>query len=203
MEDIRVSPDKIWDYFVANRDRLETIQFLIAQNDSMEVYLTNDDGTAVFTVYVGEDPVSDYESYSQFDIEGTYKLALSEIGIDIDDDDNDGFDDFTDRILSYYGSEEADEEETEEEFDIRCRERELNNAVQNLIYDVLDDNIDDVSTEEIEQATFTIKEMVCDILAKQYHMPVYRPMFLITDKGERFFTEFPYPSIIDDSDVGI
>lgn len=204
---IRVKPEKIWEYFKTNQDRLETTQILIASRFPFELYITNDDGTAVFTIYEGDDPVSAYEAYSQFDIQEVYEEALDDIdieydGFDEDDDDDDcGFDNMNllDRTLDGSSDEDDSKDETEEEFDIRIRETELNNAVQNLIYDILEQDIDNVSSDEIEQATFTIKEVVCDILAKQYHLPVYRPMFLISGNGEKFFEEYPYPAIEDDT----
>lgn len=208
-EFVRVTPDDIWDYFVANSDRLRTTQIMVAENknNGMELYITDDDGTAVFTIYNGDDPVFEHEAYSRFDIEDTYKMALSDIGIDYDngfddEDEDSGFpiSDLLDRSLaSYKEDEEESKEDTEEEFDIRVREAELNNAVQNLIYEILDNDLDEICGDEIEQATFTIKEAVCDILARQYHLPVYRPMYLVTASGERFFEEYPYPHIEEDN----
>lgn len=189
---IKVQPKDIWQYFVSNAIRLESSLLCVAENDDegevWGVWLTSDDGAPVFQVFYGDESIREYTAFGEDDIQEAYGYALGDIGYMTLDDDR-GL-----PTASY--SNEADDEDAD--YDIMVRESELDEICKRLIIEILDAEHDAASLDDdtIAEATKTIKEVVCDILGKQYGLDVYRPMHLVAEDGTQFFTEHPYPSIM-------
>lgn len=173
-EDVVVSPDEIWEYFEKNAVKLEQAHHRCAQSDNWSVWITNDDGLPTFTVFCGEEPMHEYEAINKTDAMEQYMLALSDIGIEYGDTESLKF----------------------EEYDIQERELELDDIISNALSDILGSDWIRVDDDSFKAAVGTAKEVICDILGKQYKFPLYRPMHLIGEDGKEFFEEYPYESLV-------
>lgn len=186
---IKVLPQNIWQYFTANAVRLETTLLCVAENNDdgeWSVWITNDDGCPTFQVFFESSSIREYTAYSEDDIQDAYALALEDIGyIALDDDGG---------LPTASYSNEVDDEQSD--YDIMIRESELDEVCEHLIMDVLEDEYDKTDNDTISEAVKTVKEVVCDILGKQYGFNIYRPMYLVSEDGSQFFSERPYPSIL-------
>lgn len=188
MEDrnIYLAPSQIAGYFKRNAITLETRSVLCAENGECSIYLSNEDGIMVFSVTGINGDEYTFEVYDDDDLD-QYIRSLMKIG-------------FMEEEIEMYDEEQFDVDESADIDYLRSqiaeREEELNTSVINMVYDVLGDDADEITEVDIERAAGTIKEIVCDVLAKKYGFPVYRPMMLIDeDTGEEFFEEYPYPAI--------
>lgn len=187
---IIVKPSDVWQYFVDNNIVLEGSMHLVAENDEWQVWITCDDETAVFCVEYDGDALREYTAYDESDIEEQYGFALEDIGFvdsEFEDDDESG-------LPSAEYSGEFDDQVCD--LDIREREAELDDVCTQFVCEVLDTDYIHADDDLIEQAAKTIKEVICDIIAKQYGMKLYRPMWLVGEDGNKFFAEYPYPHIM-------
>lgn len=177
-EEVVVSPDEIWEYFEKNAVKLEHAHHKCAQSDNWSVWITNDDDLPTFTVFCGEEPMREYEAINKTDAMEQYMLALSDIGIE-------------------YGDLEVTEidESAAEEYDIQEREAELDDIISNAMSDMLGTDWLKVDEDAFKNAVSTAKEVLCDIMGKQYKLPLYRPMHLVGEDGKQFFSEYPYGSL--------
>lgn len=93
----------------------------------------------------------------------------------------------------YLSGDDVDELEldplTDEEFEIMAREEELSAA----FYDLLDVILGRKEEGHLNGALCEeLKDLVCEHLAKEHSLAIYRPMFLEDENGEEFFEEYPY-----------
>lgn len=180
---IFVHPLDILEYYRRNEQRLAEYEHQLAESDDgVAIYLVSNDFPVV-NVYIGDTLVSEHET-DEDSLMSTYMEVLDEWGVDLteiaDEDEDD----------------EMSEEDKRELIDLR--EDQLTGFAVSMIYDILEANDDDtVGDAEIEEAAVAVKELVCDLLAKGFGFEVYRPMFLISETGEKFFEEYPYPSMIE------
>lgn len=195
---IHIQPCDLWDYFKSHAIQLEQKPVVCATSGEMEIWLSNDDGIMSFTVFENDIELASFEIFDQDDIPEQYVRALMMLGFDEDEicDDGDGGFAFENDDAETDDDSETDDEKQDLIFE---REEELETILTNTIYDVLGDDGDNVSEKDITEATMLLKEVVCDLLAKKYGMPIYRPMWLVDEDGTKFFEEYPYPSIIEDS----
>lgn len=189
-------PLEIYEYYTDHKDRLdEGFQHLVAQVDDKTVYITTDGGAIVLNVYAdGGDEITDvFEADSEASLLDQYNKALRTIGYTVsgfgepDDDDEPDYnaDDMT--VV------EADEYEFYQE-EISASEGRMDSLCTELIYEFMGDD-DTVSTEMLEECAVAIKELVCQVMANQFKIPVERPMILVSKNGTRYYTEHPYASL--------
>lgn len=178
-EEVLISPNEIWGYFEKNATALKQAHHKCAESDEWSVWITNNDDYPTFTIFCGEDPTHEYDAISRSDAMEQYMLALSDIGIEYGDMESLKFDD-----------------SAAEEYDIQERESELDDIISNALSDILGSDWIRVDDDSFKAAVGTAKEVVCDILGKQYKFPLYRPMHLIGEDGKEFFEEYPYESLV-------
>lgn len=185
MKRILVKPDELWSFFKKNALKLEERSELVAENGNRSIWVFNDEGIPSFIVYEGDVDVEGFDLLDEEDDQ--YALALIAIGFDeIETDEESG-------TVSGEDYDEDDEDALIEE-----REEELDTVCANMVYDVLGDDSDAATADEISQAARFVKEVVCDILTKKFGFPVYRPMYLVDEEGKKFFSEYPYEQMLED-----
>ena len=96
------------------------------------------------------------------------------------------------------GFEDDDEPEFDEDDAIEDRERELDAAFEDLLTAVVDNQRDLMM--RYEEIVEDLKDLVCERLARKYHLGVYRPMILVDEDGEEFYEEYPYEVMIYDDE---
>ena len=184
MKRIIVQPDDFWDFFKKNALKLEERSELVAENGDRSIWVFNDEGIASFIIYEGDAEVEGFELFDEED--NQYALALIAIGL---------FDEIEEESDTVSGE---DYDEDDEDALIEEREEELDTVCANLVYDILGDDSDAATADEISQAAKLIKEVVCDILTKKFGFPIYRPMYLVDEDGKQFFTDYPYEQMLED-----
>ena len=184
MKRIIVQPNDFWDFFKKNALKLEVSSELVAENGDRSIWVFNDDGIASFIIYEGDVEVEGFELLDEDD--NQYALALIEIGL---------FDEIEEESGTVSGE---DYDEDDEDAIIEEREEELDMVCSNMVYDILGDDSDAATADEMSKAAKFIKEVVCDILTKKFGFPVYRPMYLVDEDGKKFFSEYPYEQMLED-----
>lgn len=189
---IYVHPANAVEYYEKNKLRLVEYEHKLAESpDGTSIYLVDEDDTPVINVYFGDTLIADHEA-DEDSLQTIYQLCIDQWGI-IEDDMPD---DEEDPDFGFDGSVFDDDE------DLLIDEREdaLTNLASEFIFDILGDDADEVGAVEVEEAANLVKEVVCKILADRFDFPVYRPMYLISESGKRFFTKYPYPQMVDPKD---
>lgn len=186
---IIIKPSEIWRYFQNNSEKLSNVMHMIAENDDWTVWITADEEEALIQVQYDGDVVREYVAYDESDIEEQYGFALDDIGFFPEEYDDPAC---GDPVCAYSGA--FDDQVCD--VDIAEREAEIDEIVTKFIIEMLGDEYIDTDDEAIEESTKTVKEVVCDILCKQYGMKLYRPMWLVGEDGNKFFAEYPYPHIL-------
>lgn len=188
---IYVHPLDIVEYYQKNKLRLMEYEHKIAESpeEDISMYIV-DDGFPIINVYIGDTVISENEA-DEDSLMAIYQNLLEEWGMTDDEIVSIDDDEYGDDTPPDDEPDELDQQEMIEE-----REDQLNDMVMSMIFDILGDDIDEVTEVEVEDAAVLVKEAVCDILARRFKLPVYRPMFLRTAAGERFFAKYPYPQMI-------
>lgn len=188
MIDIILEPSEVWDYFENNVGKLHSSYHLIASNDEYgaEIYITvNSYGKAQIIAELDGDRM---ETTTVFNAEECEKVCRSV------------YDDYlTPSAVSSATQVEYDEGDRGNEEDlIEIRESELDDAVYNCLMEILESYDDDM-----DALVETTKEYLCEFLARTCKLPVYRPMHLVDEDGEEFFSEYPYEDMIYDDEVKV
>lgn len=188
---IYVHPLDIVEYYQKNKLRLMEYEHKICESpeEDLSMYIV-DDGFPIINVYLGDTVISENEA-DEDSLMAVYQSLLEEWGMTDDEIVSIDDDEYGDDTPPDDEPDELDQQEMIEE-----REDQLNDVIMSMIFDILGDDIDEVTEVEVEDAAVLVKEAVCDILARRFKLPVYRPMFLRTAAGERFFTKYPYPQMI-------
>lgn len=208
LKDITIEASDVWDYAQEHAEELVNISHIIASNDDygIEVLISKDDidDDAVY-IYVEAD---DEEVYGKYITDRTQSAKIVK----------DIYDDYlTSKVLETLGycevnvisSDDDDDEELDKEVqvdieddDIQCRENDLDFAVNDFIETVTDCTLSHIfSNQQAEEILQDCKEHFLEYMARKWGIDIYRPMYLYTEKGERYFTEFPYEEMVfDDPD---
>lgn len=172
---------ELWSKFTEMpRDR----ESMVATNDltGYSIYMSDDGDGLVLTVCDETgDPINVYQAWTPEDAQCKYAEALRDIG---DEPDYDEYEDDPDEMREL----------------IKKHEDFLDELTAEYVYALLEDNGDSMPESDIENAARTIKEVACEILARQYKAPLYRPMELVRSDGSHFFTDYPYP-FLDNPDT--
>lgn len=187
---IYVSPDSIAQYYKNNKLRFFGYEHKLAESpDGVEIYISDVDGFPLLTEYISDTLVAEHDA-DPSNIQTVYRNILDSYGIvdgDMPDDEDDN------------GSEDDLEDE---DMLIAERDDQLTNLTSELIFDILgDDACEGISATDIEEAANLVKEVVCKILADRFDFPVYRPMYLVTKGGVRFFAKYPYPQMLSEGEA--
>lgn len=188
----KLEPEQVWAYFLNHEKDYGSTMELIASNDEfgVNIYLTADHGMAQVVVEIdGVDSVEEYmadyvdcvstmsEVYNTYLYDFVNEVAKSDCATD---------------------SASSIEEDREEEIEIR----------EDSLFDAAFDFLEVVLEGSIKYSDATINAMVEDCkdhfveyIARKFGKNVYRPMYLVDENGESFYTENPYPQMIfDDED---
>ena len=189
MRDIALEPAKVWDYYQRNAGKLQSSMHEIASNDEfgVKIYITASSyGDAQVIVEMDDDREEITTVCSAEECERVCKSVYADY--------------LTSAVVS--SAVQAEDEEidraNEEEFLIEAREQELDNAAYNFLMDVLDEYQD-----EMDELVETAKEHFLEFMAREMKLPVYRPMHLVDEDGEEFFSEYPYEDMIYDDEVKV
>lgn len=208
LEYITIEASDVWDYAMENAEELANISHIIAGNEDygVEILISKDtiDDTAVYiSVEVDDEEVygtylTDRAKSSKIckEIYDDYltskiieKLGYSEVTvISSDDDEDDGVE---------------PEENSEEKEDIECREADIDLAVQEFVEQIAEcGRLKNMFTDDMaEEVLQDLKEHFLEYMARKWGIDIYRPMYLFTENGEKYFTEFPYEELVfDDPD---
>lgn len=178
MKNVILEPSEVWDYFEQNVEKLHSSYHLIASNNEYgaEIYITvNSYGEAQIIAELDGDRM---ETTTVFNAEECEKVCRS--------------------VYDDYLTPSAVSSAVEEESLIEAREQELDDAVYNFLMDVLDEYQDDM-----DELVETAKEHFLEFMAREMKLPVYRPMHLVDEDGEEFFSEYPYEDMIYDDEVKV
>lgn len=188
MRDIILEPSEVWGYFQRNAGKLQSSYHLIASNDEYgaEIYISADSyGEAQIIAELDGDRM---ETTVVSNAEECEKVCRSV------------YDDYLtpSAVSTATQAEDEIDRANEEEFLIEAREQELDDAVYNFLMDVLDEYQDDM-----DELVETAKEHFLEFMAREMKLPVYRPMHLVDEDGEEFFSEYPYEDMIYDDEVKV
>ena len=196
MEHIILAADKVWDYYCVHKEELKTSQHKIAENADfgVEIYLTEDGKWAEIDVYCDDSPVYSESMLSYRDCCDTVKRIYGKY--------------LSSNIVSALPAaapakkSEVKEEPSRVDLEdaIQEREDELSDAVIAFLRDTVGESLEWCSLE-FDEMCDDLKEHFLEYIARKYGVDVYRPMFLVDEKGEEFFVEYPYDNMIfDDPD---
>ncbi len=189
---IHVPPTEVWQFFAKNRKRLKDETVLVAENKDTKyaVYLTEEKGLPLFEVYRGDQKLCEESAVSQDDSTAVAKRLYVKYLLPVSvDGGGERFDDVP---------EDPEEDEprpkTRQEIEDEMYERddELLQATYDYLETVLGtprESVDDLMGSDV--ADFL--DRVCEILAMDFGVSVYRPMYLINDDtGGEYYEEYPY-----------
>ena len=192
--DIFVPANEVWTFFQGNRNRLEREQVVIAENNNTNytICLTEEEGFPLFIVSRGESKEYEEDSINEQDCIETakrcYKTYLFPVTICETDD-----------------SEDDEEEEDfliqqEQEDAIYERDDQLTFAVSDFLQVVLQEGQDgaDILSAYGAAKIDEILDMILSLLAEEYGLMIYRPMFLTDEEtGDEIYVEYPYDTTED------
>ena len=197
---ISCPPSDVYDLFCEVKDVHD--MFELARNDSygVVIYIGQAYGGPEFIVEIDDEPVysecyCEREGYEDTEAPiwcreraiKLYDTCLSAYVLDLLDGDV---------------SLEDDDEERNIETEMEDREFELDDSFDTVLYMALRNSGVSLSLEDEEKIKDDLKERCLEYLARQYKIPIWRPMHLVGEDGEEFLEEYPYEHMIfDEKDV--
>ena len=173
-------PQDVYLYFIRNQHILENKMMCLAENEEtkMSIWISSEDGYIMFSVMCEDDvllefPVSPTTPTAEYEAEEEYEdLLETYLGSEVPEDDEDNSDEIA---------------ESEEYLDSVMIEM-IENIVSNF-----------TSEDELMEAAYGLKELVCEVLTKRYGFDIRRPMYLVDSSGKRSYEEFPYRKLNSDA----
>lgn len=168
---IHVPPEKLWDFFAENRQKLSDNYMLIAEEPEslVEVYLTEERGFPYLRVEIDSQCEYERDSVSRLDAEEEYKEILSVFFCSDDSEDGDG-------VLS-------------------CDDIMRLNEVQEAAYEFMAVLTDEPSEESLisEDDIDDIVRALMEYLAEQHGIKVRYPTIIEDDEsGLPVVVQYPY-----------
>lgn len=202
---IHLKPTEVWPFFAENKARLENEMVAIAENEetSHSVYLTEENGCPLLSVYKDDTKLYEEGAVSAADSESTTKqIYLKYLFPVIVHEPKYNFQSDLD--------EEDDEELTAEmelqmmEDEIYEREDALMFAMQDFLEVVLNCNTPSQIKELYgEDLVDELLDSFCRLLAEEHLISVYRPTFVTDEEtGEESYVEYPYLDVDDEGATG-
>lgn len=173
-------PKDVYTYFIRNQHILENKMMCMAENEKtkMSIWISSDDGDIMFSVMMDEDPVIDKlvptsSPTAEYETEEMYEgLLETYLGMEAPEDDEDN----------------SDAIEESEEY--------LDSVMVEMIESIVSGF---TSEDELMEAAYGLKELVCEVLTKRYGFDIRRPMYLIDSSGRRSYEEYPYRKLNSDA----
>lgn len=202
---IHLKPTEVWPFFTENKARLENEMVAIAENEetSHSVYLTEENGCPLLSVYKEDTKLYEEGAVSAADSESTTKqIYLKYLFPVVVHEPKYNFQSDLD--------EEDDEELTAEmelqmmEDEIYEREDALMFAMQDFLEIVLNCNTPSQIKELYgEDLVDELLDSFCRLLAEEHLISVYRPTFVTDEEtGEESYVEYPYLDVDDEGATG-
>lgn len=202
---IHLKPTEVWPFFAENKARLESEMVAIAENEetSHSVYLTEENGCPLLSVYKEDTKLYEEGAVSAADSESTTKqIYLKYLFPVVVHEPKYNFQSDLD--------EEDDEELTAEmelqmmEDEIYEREDALMFAMQDFLEIVLNCNTPSQIKELYgEDLVDELLDSFCRLLAEEHLISVYRPTFVTDEEtGEESYVEYPYLDVDDEGATG-
>ena len=196
MTDIIIQASDVWDYAEEHASELVNISHIIASNEDYGIeVLINKEEVDDDMVHISVEEDDEEVFWEDLKDRTQAEKTVQEI-----------YDNYlTSKVLETLGyikvnviSNNKDDEVDEEKDDIQYRENDLDLAVYDFIETVVDCSLDYVFSNQQVQEEFLqdCKEHFLEYMARKWGMNIYRPMYLYTEKGERYFTEYPYKEMI-------
>lgn len=185
---IAVEASEVWRYFYRTFGERGEKLTEIANNPEfgVSVYISSADGYPCISVFADDDAVFESVVYDEETCREISKMIYEEY--------------LTENLVNLLSDEapdEAPDEETLEEMEFEVmiteREDELDLAIDNFLYVVLDGLIDEPS-DDYDAIAEDCKEHFLEYIARKHELPVRRPMFLEYEDGEEF-EEYPYENM--------
>lgn len=173
-------PQDVYLYFIRNQHILDNKMMCMAENEEtrMSIWISSEDGDILFSVMADEDPVIDEvvstsSPTAEYETEETYEMLLETyLGMEVPVTDEDNSDAIS---------------ESEEYLD-------------SIMVEMIESIVSGFTSEdELMEAAYGIKELVCDVLTKRYGFDIRRPMYLIDSSGRRSYEEYPYRKLNSDA----
>ena len=201
MPTIIVEPKDVWRFFLQNREVLREKLRTIAENltDGIEIYVTEEGNLPQILVFeddeeifaeIAQDPddcVDTVQYVYDVYLDPTPYISAAD---DDDDDDKPGFSGFAD-----FEYDDGDIDNV-----MQAREDDLSDAVYVMLDTVLENS--DRGFPDIEEYIEPVKDLVCEYLARQCGLDIWRPMILEDENGAEFYEEYPYECIVFDDEKG-
>lgn len=173
-------PQDVYLYFIRNQHILENKMMCMAENEKsqMSIWISSEDGDILFSVMADEVPVIDEvvstsSPTAEYEAEEMYEMLLE----------------------TYLGM-ETPEDESDNSDEIAESEEYLDSVMVEMIESIVSGF---TSEDELMEAAYGIKELVCEVLTKRYGFDIRRPMYLIDSSGRRSYEEYPYRKLNSDA----
>lgn len=175
---ILVTAEEAWGFFQQNKK--DDLCEIIAENPDygIVIWLSNCDGDPDFQVTADNDIIFEEFACDAMDCRETCKYIYDEY--------------LTERVIGNLMSADDLEYELSE---IEEREKELDRAFDDLLWEVLDADFA-MLFDNPEEVFDDIKEHFLEYLYRKHGISVRRPMHLEDEDGDEFYTEYPYDCMI-------
>lgn len=192
---VYVPTNELWGFYIQNKERCQDEMVLIAENTETgyAVYMTDDDGTLMFSVCKGDNE-PEYEEYvmDDADCEASAKKLFIRYLVPFTVIDGKA-------VLSGSTTEDSLDEELslsrqDMEDEMYEREDELDFAIKDFLAAVLQEpNGDAVATEYGEDFIQEVLHYILEYLTNDHCIKIFRPMFFRDDdSGSEIYSQFPY-----------
>lgn len=185
---IYVKPEDVWYFYLNNIQKLKEVQAKIAENTetAYTIFLTEDAGFATITVYRYENQIDEDFLVNKIDCESvvkaTYNKYLYPVTVSADKAEND--------------KKNGEEDNTPDDpmapdDEIYQREDELHMAALDFMEVVLGCDREELEGE-YHDVVNDIVDYVCERLADEHMISIYRPMWVQEEDGSESYVEYPY-----------
>ena len=187
---VDLAPERIWQFYIVEFDRLKSEQVVTAFNsDTNHTICVSVDGSDLtFYVYDGDNLVHEEIAVSAYDAEDTARFLTNKYLVPLSEEkeipkiavDKSSKSVKAGRISA------ADKARYEDE--IEDREANLREAAAEFLTTVLrctEDDLDHVAVDDVVDTT-------CELLTAQYGAKIYRPIIIDEDTEKEEYIEYPY-----------
>lgn len=195
--EIGLKPNQVWDFYNKNLPRLYDEMVSIARNDQTgyEIFLTEDVGVPMISVYKDDKMVYEEGTVSASDTERTvreiYQKYLLPMVVVVSKDKTPK----EEMPVEEDGEEPSDDEMTrmDQEDQIYEREDAIYLAFQDFLQVLAEDDYSIQDTFPDDAEVNEIIDHILEFLAIDHGLRIRRPMFIVdTDTGVEDFSEYPY-----------
>lgn len=201
---IHLKPTEVWQFFIKNKGRLENEMVAIAENEeaSRFVYLTEENGCPLLSVYKEDTKLYEEGAVSAADSESTAKQIYLKYLFPVVVHGS---------VHTFQTDFDEEDDEITAEMELQMMEDEVYEREDALIFamqDFLEVVLNCDTPTQIRQLYG--KELVdelldsfCRLLAEEYLISVYRPTFVTDEEtGEESYVEYPYLDVDGEDATG-